>query len=60
MKQGESRELPPASGSVKLNLGNRQALRVTINNREAVFPPEVPKTKAKLTFTPDNIQTFLQ
>lgn len=60
LKQGESRELPPAREAVKLNLGNRQALRVTINNREAVFPPEVPKTRAKLTFTPDNIQTFLQ
>jgi cytoskeletal protein RodZ len=60
LKLGESNELPPAREIVKLNLGNRQALRVTINNREAVFPAEVPKTRAKLTFSPDNIQTFVQ
>jgi cytoskeletal protein RodZ len=60
LKQGETQDIPPAQTQVKLNIGNRQTIKLSINNREAIFPPNTPKFAAQLTITRDNLQTFFQ
>ena len=40
LRQGEKHEIPPAQNQIRLAIGNRLPLKLTINNREAAFPPE--------------------
>ena len=60
IKKGESQSLPPAQNQVRLNIGNRPAVKMSINNREARFPEGLPNWGAKLTVTRDNLQTYFQ
>jgi cytoskeleton protein RodZ len=60
LKQGQSQDLPPAQNQIKLNYGNRLALKLKINNREATFPAEAPKFGAQVTISRDNLQTYFQ
>ncbi|HLG16271.1 MAG TPA: RodZ domain-containing protein [Blastocatellia bacterium] len=58
LRQGQTQSLPPAQNQVKLNIGNRQTLKVKINNREATFPPDTPNFKAQLVISRDNLRTY--
>ena len=60
IRKGESQSLPPAQSQVRLNIGNRPAVKMSINNREARFPEGIPNWGAKVTISHDNLQTFLQ
>jgi len=60
LKQGDTQDLPPAQKQIKLNLGNRLALKLKINNREATFPANTPKFSAQVVISRDNLQTFFQ
>ena len=60
IRKGESQSLPPAQSQVRLNIGNRPALKMSINNREAKFPEGTPNWGAKVTVSHDNLQTFFQ
>jgi cytoskeletal protein RodZ len=60
IRKGESQSLPPAQSQVRLNIGNRPAVKMSINNREAKFPDGTPNWGAKVTVSRDNLQTFLQ
>jgi cytoskeleton protein RodZ len=60
LKQGESRDLPPAQSQVTVNYGNRTTLKFKINDREATFPPDSPKFKSKVVISRDNLKSFFQ
>jgi len=60
IKKGEAQSLPPAQSQVRLNIGNRPAVKMSINNREAKFPDGTPNWGAKVTVSRDNLQTYLQ
>jgi cytoskeleton protein RodZ len=60
LKQGESRDLPPAQSQVTLNYGNRTTLKFKINDRDANFPPDSPKFKSKVVISRDNLKSFFQ
>lgn len=60
LKQGESRDLPPAQSQVTVNYGNRTTLKFKINDREANFPPDSPKFKSKVVISRDNLKSFFQ
>jgi transcriptional regulator with XRE-family HTH domain len=60
LQPGQSQELPPARNQVRLNIGNRTTLKMRINDRDASFPPELQKFRAKVTIARDNLQTFFQ
>ena len=60
IRKGESQNLPPAQNQVRLNIGNRPAVKMSINNREAKFPEGTPNWGAKVTVSHDNLQTFFQ
>lgn len=60
LKKGETRDVPPAQNQVKLIIGNRLLLKLKINNRDANFPPDAQKFKAKLVISRDNLQTYFQ
>jgi cytoskeletal protein RodZ len=60
LKQGLTQEIPPAQNTVKINYGNRQTLKIFINNKEAYFPADAQKFKGQVILTRDNLQTFFQ
>lgn len=60
IKKGDTQSLPPAQSQVRLNIGNRPAVKMSINNREAKFPDGLPNWGAKLTIGRDNLQTYFQ
>ena len=60
LKTGQAQEIPPAQTAVKLNYGNRQTLKLTINNREASFPADAPKFKSQVVISRDTLQSFFQ
>lgn len=60
VKKGESQSLPPAQTQIRLNIANRPAIKMSINNREAKFPEGTGSYPAKVTISRDNLQTFLQ
>ena len=60
LKQGQVQQIPAALNQIKLNYGNRQMLKLTINNREANFPPDTPKFRAQVIISRDNLQSFFQ
>lgn len=60
LKQGQSQDLPPAQNQIKLNYGNRLALKLKINNRDANFPAEAPKFGAQVIISHENLQTYFQ
>jgi cytoskeleton protein RodZ len=60
LKQGLTQEIPPAQNTVKINYGNRQTLKLIINNKAAYFPADAPKFKGQVVLSRDNLQTFFQ
>jgi cytoskeletal protein RodZ len=60
LKQGLTQEVPPAQNVVKINYGNRQTLKLFINDKEAYFPADSQKFKGQVILTRDNLQTFFQ
>ena len=60
LKTGQTQDIPPAQSAVKLNYGNRQSLKLMINNREATFPADAPKFRSQVTISRDNLQSFFQ
>lgn len=60
LKQGHSQDLPPAQNQIKLNYGNRLALKLKINNRDAAFPADAPKFGAQVTISRDNLKPYFQ
>jgi cytoskeletal protein RodZ len=60
LKQGQSQELPPAQNAIKLSYGNRLALKLLINNRQANFPADAPKFGSQVVISRDTLQTFFQ
>ena len=58
LPQGESRDLPPAQREVRLSIGNRTALKLKINERDATFPPDTQKFKARVVISRENLETF--
>jgi cytoskeleton protein RodZ len=60
LKQGLTQEIPPAQNVVKINYGNRQTLKIIINNKEAYFPADAPKFKGQVVLSRDNLQSFFQ
>ena len=60
LKQGLTQEIPPAQNTVKINYGNRQTLKLFINNKEAYFPAAAQKFRGQVVLSRDNLQTFFQ
>jgi cytoskeletal protein RodZ len=60
LKQGLTQEIPPAQNTVKINYGNRQTLKIIINNKAAYFPADAPKFKGQVVLSRDNLQSFFQ
>ena len=60
LKAGVAQDLPPAEKQIKLNIGNRNTLKLSINNRVATFPPGTPNFAAQVTVSRDNLQSYLQ
>jgi cytoskeletal protein RodZ len=58
LRPGESRKLPAAQDQIRLIIGNRQTLRVTVNNREVTYPPDTPRTTAQLTISRNNLREY--
>lgn len=58
VKKGESQDLPPAQTQIRLNIGNRPALKLKINNRDVTFPEGTLLWGAKVTINHENLQTF--
>ena len=56
--EGEAKDLPQAHKEVRLSIGNRMTLKLKINDREATFPAETAKFKARVTISRDNLQTY--
>ena len=63
---GSGEQVVPASdyralqSQVRPAIGNRPAIKMSINNREAKFPEGTGSYPAKVTITRDNLQTFFQ
>src|SRR5262249_13267216 len=60
LEEGQSRSLPDAQDKVILDIGNRKALTVKINNQEVTFPPNTPNFTAHVIISRDNLQNYLQ
>ncbi|HJQ69442.1 MAG TPA: helix-turn-helix domain-containing protein [Blastocatellia bacterium] len=57
VRDGQAQDLT-AQKQIRFNIGNRPVLKLKINNRDAVFPPDTPKWGAKVTISRDNLQAF--
>jgi cytoskeletal protein RodZ len=60
LEEGQSRSLPDAQNKVTLDIGNRKALTIKINNHEVTFPPNTPNFSAHVIISRDNLQNYLQ
>jgi cytoskeletal protein RodZ len=60
LKQGEAMELPPAQDQIRLVYGNRLALKLTINGREAHFPDSLPKFSGQVVISRENLAAYFQ
>ena len=58
LAQGEASDLPPAQQEVRLSIGNRTVLKMKINEREALFPAETQKFKARVVISRETLKTF--
>jgi cytoskeletal protein RodZ len=59
VRDGQAQDLT-AQRQIRFNIGNRPVLKLKINNRDAIFPPDTPKWGAKLTISRDNMQAYIQ
>jgi cytoskeletal protein RodZ len=46
--------------NIKLLIGNRLTLRLKINSREAIFPPNTPNFRAQVIISRENLRDFIQ
>lgn len=60
IKQGQSQEIPPAQNQVKLIYGNRLALKLMINDREARFPENTPKFSGQIVISRETLDSYFQ
>jgi cytoskeletal protein RodZ len=60
LKPGEGQDIPPAVSAVKIKYGNKQSLKLIINNKEASIPADLPEWKGNILISRDNLQTFFQ
>ncbi|MEK6407224.1 MAG: hypothetical protein AABN34_09700 [Acidobacteriota bacterium] len=60
LKQGQSQDLPPAQDKIMLSYGNRLALKLEINGREAYFPSDTPHFSSQVVISRENFQTFFR
>jgi len=60
LEEGQSHSLPDAQNKVILDIGNRKALTIKINNHEVTFPPNTPNFSAHVIISRDNLQNYLQ
>ncbi len=60
LKPGEGQDIPPALSAVKIKYGNKQSLKLIINNKEANIPADLPEWKGNILISRDNLQTFFQ
>src|SRR5262249_44651248 len=60
LEEGQSHSLPDAQNKVTLDIGNRKALTIKINNHEVTFPPKTPNFQAHVIISRDNLQNYLQ
>ena len=60
LKQGEAMELPPAQDQIRLVYGNRLALKLTKNGREARFPDTLPKFSGQVVISRENLAAYFQ
>jgi len=60
LEEGQSHSLPDAQNKVTLDIGNRKALTIKINNHEVTFPPNTPNFSAHVIISRDNLQNYLQ
>jgi hypothetical protein len=58
VKDGQAQDLT-AQNQIRFNIGNRPVLKLKINNRDAVFPPDTPKWGAKVTISRDNLRAYI-
>ena len=56
MKKGQIEEVPPASSQVKIDYGTSKTLKLMVNNREVVFPPNAPDRDGHVLISRDGIQ----
>jgi hypothetical protein len=59
LEEGQSRSLPDAQNKVILDIGNRKALTIKVNNHELTFPPNTPNFSARVILSRDNLQNYL-
>lgn len=60
LKPGQGQDIPPALSAVKIKYGNKQSLKLIINNKEANIPADLPEWKGNILISRDNLQTFFQ
>jgi len=60
IKQGQSQEIPPAQNQIKLIYGNRLALKLMINDREARFPENTPKFSGQIVISRETLDSYFQ
>jgi cytoskeletal protein RodZ len=60
LEEGQSHSLPDAQNKVILDIGNRKALTIKINNHDATFLPNTPNFQAHVIISRDNLQNYLQ
>jgi hypothetical protein len=60
LEEGQSHSLPDAQNKVILDIGNRKALTLKINNHDATFLPNTPNFQAHVIISRDNLQNYLQ
>ncbi|HKY03536.1 MAG TPA: hypothetical protein VJQ56_01535, partial [Blastocatellia bacterium] len=60
LKQGQTQEIPPAQNQIELVYGNRLALKLTINDREAQFPAGSPKFSGKVVISRETLDSYFQ
>ncbi|MEW6131188.1 MAG: helix-turn-helix transcriptional regulator [Acidobacteriota bacterium] len=60
LKPGEGQDVPPALSAVKIKYGNKQSLKLIINNKEANLPVDLPEWKGNILISRDTLPTFFQ
>ncbi|HWP45105.1 MAG TPA: helix-turn-helix domain-containing protein [Blastocatellia bacterium] len=60
LKQGQVLEIPPAQNEVKLVYGNRLALKLVVNDREARFPESAPKFGGQVIISRETLESYFQ
>jgi cytoskeleton protein RodZ len=60
LRQGQVQVIPAAQNQIRLHYGNRETLKLTINNRAASFPPDTPKFASQVVISRETLESFFQ